>query len=288
MGWMDKFFYSSACAAVYRDPDDWPRESSSSFNFGLDSLATLVFFAMSVRILYFIFTCPLQKEEGTSAFWAVAITIVLCAILPHEVIITASWITFLLVFTCKEPEEMKSGAKFAMGASTAWAVLVLFCGTFDMFRDTYAEILVVSVCVIALAKVVRATLDSVERQAEEDFQKTPLLTPSSWGFGCYKGESDYPVWNKDGDILYVAKLSSAKVVTCWNEHYTVTFDDYAISSKSPKRVLPAADRRSIEFVYFKDREKIYLQKPKAFEVRDTKLFEALRQIFWEAYAFPKP
>jgi hypothetical protein len=105
MGWLDKILCSPAYAAVYRDPDDWPRDESGggSWWFSIDDIAILLFFALSIQILYFLFTRPLQKAEDTSALWAVVITIALIVILPHDVRVTVGWVELAIIIVCKSP-----------------------------------------------------------------------------------------------------------------------------------------------------------------------------------------
>ena len=284
MGWMDRILYSTASAAVYRDPDDWPRDGGGSWDIGIDDVACVIFFVMSIKILHFIFTHPFQKPMDTSMALSFGITIALLVILPHEVLVDAGWVELLFVSTCKDPEGMTSVAKFVIGASAVMAVFTLL-GILRFSIDTFGIIAIAGVAVVALAKIVREVLNGAERQAEESFQKKPLFTMLG-GLRYYKGESNYLVWDGGNHVFSVADLSSAHIVrTCGNQT-TIGFSDYIIQAEHPRRVLKNRERRTVEFMYDKGRDVFYLEKPRSDEVTSGYAMEALKKIYMVACQNP--
>ncbi|MDD6697957.1 MAG: hypothetical protein PUE51_06380 [Veillonellaceae bacterium] len=286
MEWFDKILCSTASAAVYRDPDDWPRDGGSGgFNFGIDDVACIIFFVMSIKILYFIFTHPMQKDEETSAILSVVLTIALVVILPHEVLVTAGWIELLLVETCKDPKGMTGIAKFALGAGAAISALTLYCGTFNTFSRTFEIIVIASVCVMILAKFVQGIMDSLEEQGKEEFEKAPLFTYSD-GLRYYKGEPNYLVWDGGNHVFAIASLSSARIVGHDNGHAVVSFSSYMIQAEKPERVLKNCEHRFVEFTYCGNGV-IYVHKPRYYEVHSSYAIEALKKIYIEARKNPR-
>lgn len=286
MEWVHRMFFSTAYAAVYRDPDDWPRddEGSTLENFGIDDVACILFFALSIRILYFIFTQPLQKTENTSAVLAVVFAIALLIVLPHEVLVTAGWIELLFVSTCKDPNGMTSAANFAIGASAVLAVLKL-CGALRITMEVPAVIVVASACVMLLAKLVLGVKDSIEEQAKADFEKAPLFTYSD-GLRYYKGEPNFLVWDGGNHVFSIASLSSARVVRYDNGQTVVSFSSYVIQAEKPERLLKNCEHWFVEFTYCGD-DFIDVNEPRYYRVTSSYAKEALKKIFLEARKNPR-
>lgn len=285
MGWLDKILCSTASAAVYRDPDDWPRDGGSGGRgFGIDVVACIIFFVMSIKILYFIFTHPMQKDQETSMIASFILAIVLVVILPHEVLVTAGWIELLLVETCEAPKGMTSLAKFALGVGAVLAALK-FCGLVFIGTETITVIVVASACVMLLAKFVQGVMDSVEEEARKDFENAPLFTYSD-GLRYYKGESNFLVWDGGNHVFSIASLSSARIVRFDDGRAVVSFSSYVIQAEKPERILKNCEHRFVEFTYC-GHDVICVNKPRYYEVHNSYAIGALKKIYEEARKNPR-